>query len=88
MSKMKVSRRHFLSGVGAAIASVTNGGAAANAGIQAGDVVTGFNGNPITDASDLTAQVRSVAGGSTATLTVVRNGQSQEIKVTLGTLAP
>jgi len=73
--------------VGASIASVSSGGAAANAGIQAGDVVTGFNGNPITDASDLTAQVRSVAGGSTATLTINRNGQSQEIKVTLGTLA-
>jgi putative serine protease PepD len=73
--------------VGASIASVSSGGAAANAGIQVGDVVTGFNGNPITDASDLTAQVRSVAGGSTATLTVNRNGQSQDIKVTLGTLA-
>ncbi|MFD6701217.1 MULTISPECIES: S1C family serine protease [unclassified Microbacterium] len=73
--------------VGAAIASVTSGGAAANAGIQAGDVVTGFNGNPITDASDLTAQVRSVAGGSSATLTVNRDGKSQDIKVTLGTLS-
>jgi len=73
--------------VGAAIASVSNGGAAANAGIQAGDVVTGFNGNPITDASDLTAQVRSVAGGSSATLTINRNGKSQEVTVTLGTLS-
>ncbi|MBS1905714.1 MAG: trypsin-like peptidase domain-containing protein [Actinobacteria bacterium] len=73
--------------VGALIASVTSGGAAANAGIQAGDVVTGFDGTPITDASDLTAQVRSVAGGSSATLTVDRNGQSQDIKVTLGTLS-
>ena len=73
--------------VGAAIASVTSGGAAASAGIRAGDVVTGFNGNPITDASDLTAQVRSVAGGSSATLTIVRDGKSQDIKVTLGTLA-
>ncbi|SFR66261.1 putative serine protease PepD [Microbacterium azadirachtae] len=74
--------------VGAAIASVTSGGAAANAGIQAGDVVTGFNGNPISDASDLTAQVRSVAGGSSATLTIVRDGKSQDITVTLGTLTP
>ncbi|WP_295013055.1 S1C family serine protease [uncultured Microbacterium sp.] len=73
--------------VGAAIASVSNGGAAAAAALQKGDIVTGFNGTPITDASDLTAQVRSVAGGSTATLTIVRNGQEQDVKVTLGTLS-
>ena len=73
--------------VGAAIAKVTSGGAAANAGIQAGDVVTAFNGTPITNASDLTAQVRSVAGGGTATVTIDRNGKSQDITVTLGTLA-
>ena len=72
--------------VGAAIASVTNGGAAADAGVQAGDIVTSFNGNPITDASDLTAQVRAVAGGSSATLTIDRNGKSQDITVKLGTL--
>ncbi|MDQ4214085.1 S1C family serine protease [Microbacterium sp. ASV81] len=73
--------------VGAAIASVTNGGAAATGGLQAGDIVTGFNGNPVTDASDLTAQVRAVAAGSKATLTVVRGGSEQTITVTLGTLA-
>ncbi|GAA4490765.1 S1C family serine protease [Microbacterium panaciterrae] len=73
--------------VGAAIASVTNGGAAAAAGLQAGDIVTGFNGTPITDASDLTAQVRAIAGGGTAKLTFDRNGQSQDVTVTLGTLS-
>ncbi|WP_349427148.1 trypsin-like peptidase domain-containing protein [Microbacterium sp. LWS13-1.2] len=71
---------------GAYIAEVTDGGAAADAGLQAGDVVTGFNGVPITDATDLTAQVRAVAAGSTAEVTFVRDGKTQTVEVTLGSL--
>ncbi|MFT4210352.1 MAG: trypsin-like peptidase domain-containing protein [Microbacterium sp.] len=71
---------------GAYIADVTSGGAAAAAGLQEGDIVTSFNGATVTDAVDLTAQVRAAAGGSTATLTYVRNGQTYTATVTLGTL--
>jgi len=70
---------------GAAIQSVTNGGAAATAGLKAGDVVTNFNGIPIGSATDLTAQVRALAGGSTAKLTYVRDGKRTTVSVTLGT---
>jgi len=72
--------------VGADIASVTSGGAAAKAGLQAGDVVTNFNGTPITNPTDLTAQVRYLAAGSTADLTYQRGGKSFTVKVTLGSL--
>ncbi|MBD7956736.1 trypsin-like peptidase domain-containing protein [Microbacterium sp. Sa4CUA7] len=71
---------------GAYISEVTEGGAAAEAGLQPGDIVTGFDGLPITDATDLTAQVRAVAGGSDATLTVVRDGETRTVEVTLGEL--
>ncbi|MGN6218274.1 MAG: trypsin-like peptidase domain-containing protein [Microbacterium sp.] len=71
---------------GAYIAEVTDGGAAAAAGLQKGDVVTEFNGVPITDATDLTAQVRAAAAGSKAKLTYVRDGKAQTVEVTLGTL--
>ncbi|MGN6200346.1 S1C family serine protease [Humibacter sp.] len=73
--------------VGALIKSVSSGGAAANAGLKAGDIVTNFNGKPITDSTDLTAQVRALAGGSKATLTYDRGGQTQQVDVTLGTLS-
>ncbi|MGN6126662.1 MAG: trypsin-like peptidase domain-containing protein [Humibacter sp.] len=73
--------------VGAQIKSVTSGGAAAAAGLKADDVVTNFNGKPITDATDLTAQVRALAGGSKATITYVRGGQNKTTTVTLGTLS-
>ncbi|HEY9307980.1 MAG TPA: trypsin-like peptidase domain-containing protein, partial [Microbacterium sp.] len=71
---------------GAYIAEVTDGGAAAEAGLEQGDVVTGFNGVPITDATDLTAQVRAAAAGSKAEVTFVRDGKTQTVEVTLGSL--
>ncbi|MFD4957081.1 trypsin-like peptidase domain-containing protein [Microbacterium sp. NPDC058389] len=71
---------------GAYIAEVTDGGAAAAAGLQEGDIVTAFNGVPVTDATDLTAQVRAAAAGSTAKVTYVRDGKAQTVEVTLGTL--
>ncbi len=73
---------------GAYIADVTSGGAAAAGGLKAGDVVTAFNGVPVTDATDLTAQVRAVAAGSSATVTYMRGGKSATATVTLGALAP
>lgn len=72
---------------GAYIADVTPGGAAADAGLKADDVVTEFNGVPITGATDLTAQVRAAAAGSKATVTYVRGGKEYDVDLTLGTLA-
>ncbi|MCT9820422.1 trypsin-like peptidase domain-containing protein [Microbacterium sp. W1N] len=71
---------------GAYIAEVTSGGAAADGGLKAGDVVTEFNGFPITDATDLTAQVRALAAGSDAKVVYIRDGKTASTDVTLGTL--
>ncbi|MBF4560596.1 trypsin-like peptidase domain-containing protein [Microbacterium sp. VKM Ac-2870] len=71
---------------GAYIADVTSGGAAAGAGLKKGDVVTSFNGFPVTNATDLTAQVRALAAGSKATIVYQRGGKSASAEVTLGQL--
>lgn len=71
---------------GALIQEVTSGGAAEKAGIQAGDIVTHFNGVPITDASDITAQVRTMAAGSKVEVEISRGGKVQTIQTTLGGL--
>ena len=71
---------------GAYIDSVTPGGAADRAGIRAGDVVTRFNGLPVTNRIDLTAQVRVLPGGTSATLTYVRAGNTYTVEVALGNL--
>ena len=71
--------------VGALISEVSAGGAAESAGLEAGDVVTEFNGVPITDQTDLTAQVRALPGGAEAEVTFTRDGESQTAQVTLDT---
>ncbi|WP_210509171.1 trypsin-like peptidase domain-containing protein [Naasia sp. SYSU D00057] len=71
---------------GAYISDVVPGGAAEQAGLRSGDIITEFNGKAVTSQTDLTAQVRYLAGGSTAELTYVRNGDSNQVSVTLGTL--
>jgi putative serine protease PepD len=68
---------------GAYIDSVSPLGAASKSGLRAGDIVTRFNGIPITNRVDLTAQVRTLPGGSTSTLTYVRGGNSYTVEVTL-----
>lgn len=72
--------------VGAHIEEVVAGGAADKAGLKADDVVTGFAGIRITGKTDLTAQVRALAAGATATVTYVRDGKTAEVTVTLGML--
>lgn len=72
--------------VGALVKEVTSGGAAASGGLKAGDVIVNFNDLPITDATDLTAQVRALAAGSKADVTYIRNGQTKTTTVTLGSL--
>lgn len=71
--------------VGADVATVESGSAAAKAGIKVGDVVTKFNDLSISDPNQLTAAVREQPGGSTVKITVLRNGQEQTLDVTLGT---
>jgi len=74
--------------VGALIAEISPGGAADKVGLKKGDIVTNFNGVPITDANDLTAQVRALAAGATTDLVYVRDGKSVTVSVTLGELSP
>src|SRR2546425_578182 len=51
------------------------------AGITLGDIVVAFNGQPVNDPSDLLRFVDDAKIGSTATVTVVRDGRKLEVKV-------
>ncbi|PPF88202.1 serine protease [Subtercola sp. Z020] len=73
--------------VGANVVAVTDGGAAAAAGLKKGDIITAFNGIAITDATDLTAQVRVLPAGASSSLTYLRDGKSTTVDVKLGELA-
>jgi putative serine protease PepD len=69
---------------GAEISAVTPGSAAAEAGLEAGDVITELGGRSVTDATELTAATREQAAGAKVTVSFVRSGQQQSADVTLG----
>ncbi|XAS66237.1 trypsin-like peptidase domain-containing protein [Micrococcaceae bacterium Sec5.7] len=73
--------------VGADVATVESGSAAAKAGIKVGDVVTKFNELAINDPNQLTAAVREQPAGATVKITLLRNGQQHVLDVKLGAAA-
>jgi serine protease Do len=68
---------------GALVASVTPGSAAAKAGVQPGDVILSFNGQPIAASGDLPALVGMARPGERASMDVWRNGKKQTLGATL-----
>ncbi|PYS78435.1 MAG: protease Do, partial [Acidobacteria bacterium] len=71
---------------GVIVSSVQKGSAAERAGLRQGDVITAVNGNAVNDANELRNLVASTQPGSDVTLTIVRDGREQQLKVTLGEL--
>jgi putative serine protease PepD len=71
-------------GTGAEVVSVEPGSAAAEAGLQPGDVVTAVGDRPVTTSTELTAAIRSKAPGEDVELTVRRGDQTRTAEVTLG----
>lgn len=68
---------------GALVREVIPGSAAAKAGIQAGDVITEFDGKPIEDSSALSLEAGMAGVGKKAPLKVFRDGKSLTLFVTL-----
>jgi putative serine protease PepD len=72
-------------GTGVPLETVSPDGAAAKAGLLAGDVVTRINDFPTTTADGLIAATRFYAPGTEVHLTYTRDGGSpQTVTVTLG----
>ncbi|MGJ7441256.1 S1C family serine protease [Aquipuribacter sp. MA13-6] len=69
--------------LGAGLADVEPGSAADTAGLRPGDVVVAVDGRAATGAESLTALVRVMQPGDTATLVVERDGQAVEVPVTV-----
>jgi serine protease Do len=71
---------------GALVTEPTEGGPAAAAGIQSGDVIVEVDGQQIDDALDLSRTIASKNPGTPVEVTVWRNGSEQTFDVTLATL--
>ncbi len=75
-------------GSGALVAEVVADSAAAEAGIEVGDVVVAVNGEPITGQAALVATIRSLAPGEKAAVSLVRGGAAIELIAVLGERPP
>jgi len=66
------------------VQSVQDGSAAANAGLQVGDIIIGFDGNEITTYKEFLKALYSKSSGDKVTIKFERSGSTKEISVTLG----
>jgi serine protease Do len=66
---------------GALVARMGRSSEAYRAGVQPGDVIVAFNGQPVDDPSQLSRMVMDAKIGTTATLKVLRNGRTIEVQV-------
>ena len=72
---------------GALIGAVVPGSPAEDAGLQAGDLVVGVNGEALTSFGDLGVIIRRHVPGDDLQLTISRGGDEQQLTATLGSTA-
>ena len=73
---------------GALVSGVEAGSPADKAGLEAGDIITRFDGKPIEKSSDLPRLVGNTRPGSKVSMTVFRRGASKEMSITVAELEP
>ncbi len=69
---------------GALVRGVEAGSPAEKGGVEAGDIITKFEGKTIDKATDLPRLVGNVKPGTKATVTVFRRGTSRDLSVVIG----
>jgi Do/DeqQ family serine protease len=68
---------------GAVIARVSPASAAEQAGLRPGDVITGFDGDPVTRSSDLRNAIGLLRAGTRIRLGILRGGKPSEVSVVI-----
>jgi serine protease Do len=68
---------------GAMVRGVESGSPAEKAGVEAGDIITRFDGKTVDKYSDLPRLVGSTKPGSKSTMTVFRRGTSKDLTITI-----
>ncbi|MCC6778339.1 MAG: Do family serine endopeptidase [Hyphomicrobiales bacterium] len=71
---------------GALVVEPQSEGPAAKAGVLGGDVVTAINGRAVKDARDLARRIGAMSSGTSAKLTLWRNGAEKTVSLTIGEL--
>jgi len=73
---------------GAKVQEVVDGSPAQEAEIQPGDVIVAFDDKAVASKESLTGFVREFASGDDVKLTIIRDGTTQDVNVTLQSTAP
>jgi serine protease Do len=71
---------------GALVAEPQKNGPAAQAGIEAGDIITAVNGDAVKDARDLAKKIGALAPKAAVKLAVLHKGAEKTVNLTLGEL--
>ena len=74
--------------VGALVRSVESGGPAEKGGVEAGDIITRFDGKAIDKAGDLPRIVGNTKPGSKVAVQVFRRGTARDLSLTVAELEP
>jgi serine protease Do len=69
---------------GALVGQITPDSPAAHSSLKQGDIIVAVNGQPINDASQLRTRIGMMDPNQTVTLKVLRNGGTEDVKITLG----
>jgi membrane-associated protease RseP (regulator of RpoE activity) len=75
-------------GQGVRVGRLARGGAAEQAGLRSGDIILQVNGNNVASPMTAAQQIRGIAIGQTADLTLLRDGAQQKLQVTLAAARP
>jgi serine protease Do len=73
---------------GALVRSVEEGGPAAAAGVEPGDIITRFDGKTVERSSDLPRLVGGTKPGSKSTIQVFRRGSTRDLNVAVAEIEP
>ncbi len=72
---------------GILVAQVSENAPAQKAGLKQGDVIVSYQGKPVTNVGDFRNRVSLTPPGTRETLSIVRDGKTMEIAITIGQLS-
>ncbi len=84
LSTLMAEQLNVTAGSGVLVQAMRRDAAAYSAGLRPGDVIVAFNATAINDAGQLSRLIQDARIGSTAALTVMREGRRVELKIPIG----
>jgi len=85
MTPVLANQFNYSGSGGALIEDVQSGTPGAKAGLKRGDIITAVDGHTVQSSDGLQLSISAMAPGTTARLSIWRDGKTQEVSVTLGT---